>query len=131
MNHDCLASPEDHLHDGSVIFCLECTGAWEVVTASNSTYVVDLDAGTLTRTPDAQRVAAWIESGGERMPIAPLPVGLDDQTPGLRRDHEPIRLLHLEPVRLGYYMITLLDLVGDGATATTRSTNVVQRVRRL
>ncbi|MGO4258133.1 hypothetical protein [Marmoricola sp. RAF53] len=125
------SSPHDHDHEEDVALCGACAGVWEVVTASNSVYVVDLDARTLTRTPDRWRVADWIAGGGRRMPVAPLPIGMDNQTPGLRRDHEPIPLLNLEPVRLDHYLIALLDLVGDGATATTRMTNVVLGTRRL
>lgn len=81
-------------------------GVWLVGTAS-STYVVDLDRGTLTRYP-----GRWGSTGG--VPVAVL-----------RRDGVELPLLGVVgPVRVGSVMDVLVDVRGDGVATWRRSTEV-------
>lgn len=84
----------------------DCGGVWLVGTVS-STYVVDLDRGTLTRYP-----GPWGSTGG-----VPVPV--------LRRDGVELPLLAVVgAVRVGSVMDVLVDVRGDGVATWRRSTVV-------
>jgi hypothetical protein len=98
-------------------------GRWLVTTESGSTYLIDLDAMTQTRAPNPETVAAWVGTG----PVAEDPSRDLLYTPRLRRDHEPVPLLALDPIEVGLPMEMWLDLRGDGVTtfrATTRVTRI-------
>lgn len=100
-------------------------GKWIVETMSGSFYLLDLDAATLTRTPDPEAV-----EGTDAPVVEALAPGEAMDTPRLRRDHDEVPIIDLLPVREGAYMKVLLDVVGDGQTATWRTTNIVVSVRR-
>ncbi|WP_148573872.1 hypothetical protein [Nocardioides caldifontis] len=79
------------------------TGRWRVSTAT-STYVVDLDAGTATRTPRTVRV------------------------PAIRGDREPVRLRSVALAALGQPLVLVLER-SSGSLTLRRSTPVREIVR--
>lgn len=95
-------------------------GRW-LVTTESSRYIVDLDAGTLTRTPGSDPE--------HHKPDTFRRVGKSfDRHPSrsqLRKDEQTIDLIQLAPVIVGYPLKALLDIVGNGVVTVRRSTNVV------
>lgn len=87
------------------------TGLWTVRTHT-SAYVLDLDSRTATRVPqDSPADDGW-------------------RTAALRLDSEAVPLLHLGRCQVGESMRMLVDVVGDGATATLRATTPVLSIEQ-
>lgn len=89
-------------------------GRWQVVTET-SLYVLDLDAKTAIRVPDA--------GSGSVDDVAVL-------VAALQRDYEAVGLLDLITARVGERLLLLLDVRGDGVP-TRRLGTIVRAVRRL
>jgi hypothetical protein len=85
------------------------TGQWQVTTET-SLYLVDLDAQSVTRVPDA----------GAGTPPGLSPVAIAS----LRRDHEPVTLIELIECQLDRPLRMLLDLRRDGVPTLRVSTHV-------
>jgi hypothetical protein len=91
------------------------SGRWQVTTEA-SLYLIDLDAQSVTRIPDA---------GAGTLP-GETPVAMAS----LRRDHQPIPLLELIQCELGKPLRMLLDIRCDGI-ATLRVSTLVRELREL
>jgi len=83
------------------------TGSWLVRTQTSS-YLLDLDARTATRIPGDEDV-----------------VGDVWETVRLRSDAVPLPLISLIRCNVGESMRMVIDVVGDGVTATLRDTTPV------
>jgi len=81
-------------------------GIYLVTTASNTRYRIDFDAGTATRYPDLE------DDSDERQ---------------LRRDEEELPLHALTEFTIGYPMVLVLNLRGDGIP-TIRTTTPVTAI---
>jgi hypothetical protein len=93
---------------------LVTSGKFQIATET-SLYLVDLDAGAVTRVPDA---------GAGSVDGSPLPVS------ALRRDHESIPLIGIQEPALGEPLVLLLNVRGDGIP-TFRRTTYVRSITRL
>lgn len=82
------------------------TGTYSVCTMA-STYVLDMDARTLMRLPNAAEAA------------------------DLRRDCRTVELLRLEICIVGLPMVAVIDLHVPGVSSTTRCTTPVVSIRKL
>lgn len=90
-------------------------GLWQVTTET-SLYLIDLDAGLVTRVPDA---------GAGTLPgLSPVAIA------SLRRDHEQVTLIKLIECELERPLRMLLDLRRDGVV-TLRTTTCVREIRPL
>ena len=85
------------------------TGQWQVTTET-SLYLVDLDAQSVTRVPDA--------GAGTPPELSPVAIA------SLRRDHEPVTLIELMECQLDRPLRMLLDLRRDGVPTLRVSTHV-------
>lgn len=85
---------------------------WQITTAA-STYLIDMDGGTLTRVPD---------SGLGSTDGAPVLVA------NLRNDFQPITLLSVLECGLGEALVVLLRIRND--CDTTRTTTEVREIKR-
>lgn len=87
-------------------------GVLVVSTESGSVYVVDCDAGYLTRTP------------GTTMPADP-----EVEFPAdLRRDHERIKLLRINVLETGRRAVFDVEGLSEGAWFTRRTTTIVTEI---
>ena len=90
-------------------------GRWQVTTET-STYVIDLDAGSCTRVPDAGL--------GTVRGLRPA------QNSVLRRDHEAVRLASVIKAEVGEPMILVLHVRRDDVL-TVRQSTLVRQIRCL
>lgn len=136
-----------HVHDEDALVCDSCTGQWVLRTVSGSIYLLDLDARTATRVPDPERVQAWLDAGLGRPVVGEFVAGTTGAelafgdrafeetgrpaTSALRGDGETLRLIGLEPVRLGVGATLLLGGLGPEGASTTRLTTPVETARRI
>lgn len=103
------------------------TGKFIIGTATRSTYLYDADAKTLTRYPDDQRVADWINDGG----VPPKIEFLGDQVGDgamLRADAEPIPVVEQGLINVGRSAIFIIDLGLENGALTNRMTSPVVRI---
>lgn len=91
------------------------TGRWQITTET-ALYVVDMDARTCVRVPDAGL--------GTVDGLSPAVVSAK------RLDHQPIPLVSLIRAELGEPLLLVLDLRGDGVK-TVRQSTVVRDIRSL
>jgi hypothetical protein len=119
-------------HGEAVKLCLECgNGVWAVGTLSGTVYVLDLEGMSQTRWPDMRAVEEWTLGAGGPLLRRARDAEETMARSRLRRDRDPVRLIGFRPVTLGEPMVMVIDVVGDGATYTTRRTNLVVEVRKL
>lgn len=95
--------------EGLLMLDDSASGKWEVVTWS-STYLLDLDARTITRAPDS----------GTGDPTGGGPVGHTR----MRQDHLPVPLVRIERCQSGQPMVLTVDVRGDGVLTRRWSTPV-------
>ncbi|MGH1561449.1 hypothetical protein [Mumia sp. DW29H23] len=100
-------------------------GTWIVTTETGSQYLLDLDAMTIARVPDETRLNQWRQDHPEPVPLEPTTWM---QTPGMRRDFEPVPLLQLFLVQVGDAMVMVIDILETG-TPTLRATSPVIDIR--
>lgn len=101
----------DGMSETGLVEAIGAAGRWQVTTET-STYVIDLDAQTCIRVPDAGL--------GSLHGLPPA------QNAALRRDHEPVCLASVTAAVVGTPLILLLDVRGDGVLTLRRSTCVRQ-----
>jgi hypothetical protein len=87
----------------------DLSGTYELMTASGSKYVVDLDAKTLSR-----------DTG--------MPDSDESASNPLRRDSETVRLIDFIGVAVGRLGRFLIDLEVDGVAATHRQTTIIRKI---